>query len=86
MPTFSKCCPGADEYICQVCARIKCGRCQPPQWRPDLTGRKSAGNICPTCREEKETPISLFDHCKKESGLSSPQEINRYMNRHYGHA
>lgn len=49
MPHFSSCCPGADEYICQVCGGIRCSGCQPSSWRPDITGHKSAGNICPKC-------------------------------------
>ena len=49
MPTFSKCCPGADEYLCQVCGRVKCSGCQPSTWRTDITGNKSAGNVCPDC-------------------------------------
>lgn len=49
MPYFSKCCSGAADYICQVCGRIKCSSCQPSDWRPEITGHKSAGNVCPTC-------------------------------------
>jgi len=48
MPHFSKCC-GADEYICQVCWNIFCDKCRPSEWRPDVTGHKSAGNVCPSC-------------------------------------
>jgi len=29
-------------------------------------------------------PISLFEHCKRESGLTDVNQIKRYMNRHYG--
>lgn len=54
MPYFSSCCPGADEYICQKCGKIKCDKCQPPSWRPDITGYKSAGNVCPTCLKNYE--------------------------------
>jgi len=49
MPHFSSCCKGADEYICQVCGRIMCSGCKPSSWRPDITGHKSAGNVCPKC-------------------------------------
>ena len=49
MPHFSSCCPGVDEYICQKCAKIFCSKCQPSVWRPDITGHKSAGNVCPSC-------------------------------------
>ena len=53
MPHFSKCC-GADDYICQVCGRIKCSKCNTPEWRPDITGHKSAGNVCLECLEKYE--------------------------------
>lgn len=46
MPSF--CCP-ADMYICQVCGRILCDGCRPAVWRPDITGLKGAGNVCPSC-------------------------------------
>ena len=48
MPHFSACC-GADEYICQVCWNIFCSECKTSEWRPDITGYKSAGNVCPKC-------------------------------------
>lgn len=48
MPHFSDCC-GRDEYVCQVCGAILCSSCHPSEWRPDITGSKSAGNVCPTC-------------------------------------
>ena len=35
--------------------------------------------------EEIERPISLFEHCKQESGLTNTVDIKRYINRHYGH-
>ncbi len=40
------------DYICQVCGKIKCCKCDPPEWRPDITGHKSAGNVCPKCLKE----------------------------------
>ena len=96
MPHFSSCCPGADEYICQMCTKIFCIKCNPSSWRPDITGHKSAGNVCPDCLKKFEPhkvmencllnkPMSLFDHCKEESGLTNVNQINQYMNRYYGH-
>lgn len=92
MPHFSDCCPGADTYICQVCGTIHCSNCEPSQWRPDLTGSQSAGNVCPECRKSNrkredrvEAPLSLWEHCKQESGLTDPAAIRKYMNRYYGH-
>jgi hypothetical protein len=47
MPRFSE--AGYDMYICQVCGRDLDSFIYPPQWRPELTGSSSAGNICPAC-------------------------------------
>lgn len=59
MPHFcSKC--GADEYICQKCGKIFCSQEHPSQWRPDITGHESAGNVCPWCLE-----IHLMEKQKK---------------------
>ena len=75
MPYFSSCCPEADEYICQICGVIKCSACQPSAWRPDLTKNISAGNACPSCvkgtTKDMSKTISLFEHCRQESGLSN---------------
>jgi len=57
MPHFSNCGNHdfpADEYICQKCGRVKCSECHKPQWRTDITGNKSAGNVCPSCVKEWE--------------------------------
>ena len=52
---------------------------------------------CPECggethfekvREVEEVcpkPISLFEHCRRESGLTDSRQIKTYMNRHYGY-
>ena len=91
MPHFSSCCEGADEYICQCCGQIKCSRCKPPVWRPDITKSEHAGNVCPTCISNKETkesarpPISLYEHCRIESGGLTGKQLDNYINRHYGH-
>jgi len=54
MPHFSSCCFGADEYVCYVCKYIKCSKCHPSTWRPDITGHESAGNVCPKCLKKYE--------------------------------
>ena len=56
MPTFSNCC-GRDEYVCQKCTRILCSKCHPPEWRPDITGHQSAGNVCPECLKKATVPV-----------------------------
>lgn len=50
MPTFSSCCH-TEEYICQVCGGILCSTCKPPEWRTDITGKSSFGNVCPQCKK-----------------------------------
>lgn len=74
-----------DTYVCQVCGRICCEMCDGKRSVWGETGRGIKGNICPNCQKPVAPPISLFEHCKKESGLTSVSDINRYMNRHYGH-
>ena len=88
MPHFSP--EGNDMYICQICGRDLDSAKHPPSWRIDLTKRQSAGNVCPTCLARLEpatanTQISLYEHCKQESGLTNHNDILKYMNRHYGH-
>ena len=88
MPHFSNCCKGADEYICQKCRKIKCSGCQPSTWRPDITGHKSAGNVCPDCMKQQvvDSPISLHEFCHAESGGLTGTALERYIQRHYGHS
>lgn len=55
MPHFCNCGnTGCENYVCQVCGRIKCSTEQPSVWRPDITGHKSAGNVCPMCLKKYE--------------------------------
>ena len=85
MPTFCDC--GADKYICQACGRDLCSADYPPEWRKDITKREHAGNVCPECVAKYDThePMSLYDHCKMESGFDNPAKVTEYMNRYYGH-
>jgi hypothetical protein len=88
MPTFSA--SGADEYICQVCARIFASDTHPPVWMPiERRENKSCGNVCPDCvkrgqKKPEPGPISLYEHCRQESGLEGA-ELTAYINRYYGH-
>jgi hypothetical protein len=81
MARFSE--DGNDMYICQICGRDLDSVKHQPVWRA------GTGNVCPSCQQTKvtmgERPISLFDHCQRESGLIDPEAIRRYMSRHYGH-
>ncbi len=91
MPHFSP--TGHDLVLCQKCGRdIDCGKDE-PHWRPDITGNASAGNICPECllkhelgvpNKEYNGPVSIYEHCKIESGLTNPADIMAYLNRYYG--
>jgi hypothetical protein len=92
MPHFSP--SGHDMVLCQVCGRDIDTSKEKVVWRPDITGHKSAGNVCAAClshhgsKSEVMTrggPISLYEHCKQESGLTNHREIMAYLNRHYGH-
>jgi DNA-directed RNA polymerase subunit RPC12/RpoP len=90
MPHFSP--DGNDTYICQKCARIYDSVHHPSTWV------KGKGNVCPTCInpaprpydgpmgifEDMDKPISLHEHCRRESGLTGVA-LERYINRHYGH-
>lgn len=59
MPHFCKC--GGDEYICQVCGKVRCSREQPSKWLPELTGSEQAGNVCPECFENSTSSLSKDD-------------------------
>lgn len=82
MPHFNEL--GHDTYICQFCGQIKDGQLDLSVW---VEGR---GNKCSTCNFEDqskkplEPPISLYEHCRRESGLEG-QALTNYINRHYGH-
>jgi rubrerythrin len=52
MPHFDE--NGLDTWICQKCCKIFTLKTM-PQWRPDITGRTSAGNVCPSCIEKHES-------------------------------
>ena len=82
MSRFCEC--GNDMYICQKCGRDLCSRDYPSEWR-EIPGKKFSGNICPDCIREQGKLLSLFEHCKLESGLTQTSAINDYMNRYYGH-
>jgi rubrerythrin len=46
MPHFDE--NGYETWICQVCKRVY-NTTVHPEWRPDITGHPSAGNVCPSC-------------------------------------
>lgn len=84
MPHFDE--DGNDTYLCQFCARVFSAI---PKYLPVyIEGR---GNKCPSCqksgydiRKPIEPPISLHEHCRRESGLEG-QALTDYINRYYGH-
>lgn len=84
MPHFSE--SGSDMVICQVCGGDFDSALVKMTWRTDITNNPRAGNVCESCvKAHDNRPMGLFEYCKKESGLSDPEAIRRYMNRHYGH-
>jgi len=50
MPHFSECC-GTDEYICQKCATVHCGNCEPSSYMGGVVPDGRVTNICPDCLE-----------------------------------
>jgi hypothetical protein len=51
---------GNDMYICQICGRDLDSVKYTPSWRPDLTKRTGAGNVCPQCITRLESNISVL--------------------------
>lgn len=87
MPHFDS--QGRDTAICQVCGTIT----HQVYWRPDISGHKSAGNVCGDCQRRHDDahhnvarPVSLTEHCAQESGFPiGSQQLTQYINRYYGH-
>ncbi len=69
MVRFSSCCEGADMYICQVCGKDLCSKCKKPEWRPDITKHKSAGNVCPECIRVYDVFQRLDKAAKENNGV-----------------
>ena len=63
MPHFSSCC-GTDEYVCQKCASIYCGTCDPSSYMGDVVPDGRVTNICPSCLE-KNTDWRMIAKPKK---------------------
>ncbi len=66
---------GGDEWICQICGQIKNSRVK-SEWRPDITGSKQAGNVCPECLKAHEQT--------KKTGEELRQYI-QYLRRKYAY-
>lgn len=60
-----------DDYMCQKCATVKDSGTDPSQWRPDITGNKSAGNVCPSC---------MKTYCSKLTPTEKSQEVLHFLN------
>lgn len=63
LPHFDK--DGGDQWLCQAPNhrgnRIQSSRVE-STWRPDITGHKSAGNVCPPCLRAFEVANPACDH------------------------
>ena len=67
-----------ETYICQVCGQEKNAEQDPPEWRPDLTQRESAGNVCPECLADLLVPtVSNEDiqNIANETDQPTPKRI-----------
>lgn len=70
MPHFTD--DGRDTYICQVCACIKADT---PTWRPDITGHKGAGNVCPSCLAKHNAAATVARSHQQPAPINySPRE------------
>lgn len=95
MPHFDE--YGGDEWICQICGRVHDSTVK-SVWNSKATGNVTAGNVCPRCmrafdetgltgdrlREYVRGPMSLAEHCRRESGGLTGEALRQYMNRYYG--
>lgn len=84
MPHFSSCCPGADTWICQVCAHIYCGGCQPSKWMTPVPGSTHSGNVCKGCVEKHTEGVKALAQHAKEHRLG--QGMNCTCHQHTGRA
>lgn len=85
--TFGKMLTNSKEWIekhgLQYKFSVKCRVCN-----KDLTDPISIDlGIGPVCRKENKPkpPISLYEHCRQESGGLTGVALDRYVNRYYGH-
>jgi len=58
---------GNEEWICQVCGRIKTGE---STWMTPVPGKKFNGNVCKDCLKK------IKDDTKKESVI---EKINKFL-------
>lgn len=71
MPHFDE--DGFDTWICQICGRAF-GSNVKSEWRPDITGKPGAGNVCPNClgkaplqREAEKFAVEAFGISRSEA-------------------
>jgi hypothetical protein len=70
---------GRQQWVCQKGAHICTGK---PIWV------EGVGNVCSKCHagtKQPQSPISLTEYCRQESGGLSGQALTNYINRYYGH-
>lgn len=65
MANFCKC--GADEYVCQVCGKVRCsGNCSegmPSEWMK-IPGKGFSGNVCLECILNIDNQVWELQHKK----------------------
>jgi hypothetical protein len=67
MPHFDE--QGRDTVICQKCGKVV----TEASWRPDITGSKSAGNVCATCESAYDVRRQREQNAA-ESGVQLPPD------------
>lgn len=86
MPHFSA--NGNDTYICQKCARILDSVDYPSEWRPDITGHQSAGNVCPSCvrafQQEGNQHLSNLQRLSSLEPQERPMSLHEYCRQESG--
>lgn len=83
MPTFGP--NGRDEFICQKCARVLESTDLYPQWRPDITGNESAGNVCMQCIRQHDAHDKAIQDAGSQKVLdATPMSLTDYCRQESG--
>ena len=77
----------APEITGHTSAGATCGKCVEVHKETQLIGDALRARVSRTggLNIEREAPISLYEHCRIESGGLTGQALQNYNNRYYGH-
>lgn len=67
-----------DDYICQICAVIKTDH---SEWRPDVTGNKSAGNVCESCMKVHNETKLVGEELRARVGFGRRSSVRQFERR-----